>query len=488
MNGLNIGLLQSELAVAGLALLVFFADLFSKDGGNKKAIGILAALGLALILAWSLYAPAPDGAAFGGMFISDGLSRVFKVIFLAAAALTALASLDYLGKAGIRWQGEFYFLLLMVTIGMMLIASAGNFISLYVALELNTIGFYVLVSMLKGQSLTSSETGLKYLILGALSSAILLYGISLIYGMSGSTFADRSAGLGLQAAGLAAPGHGPGLCPGRPLLQGLPGALPCLVPGRLSGRAHPGHGLPLHGLEGGWLCDGFPRAPRHLKPLSSYWISLMIILMVLTFILGNIVALKQTNIKRLLAYSSIAQAGYLAIGVISENRPLDAGEHASHLGLYSLVFYLLVYLFTNMAAFIVAMQVAEDAGNDEIDGFKGLAQRSPAMALVMMSAMFSLAGIPPFGGFFGKFYLFMAGIEAKHFVLVLFAVVMSIVSLYYYLVVVKRMYLEDPIKAGPVAASFSAKLAMFFCAALVLAMGVYPAPFISWIKAALALS
>jgi NADH-quinone oxidoreductase subunit N len=487
MNGLNLELLQSELAVAALALAVFFLDLFSKDGGNKKSLGLVTALGLALILAWSLHSPVKDGQAFGGMFLSDGLGRVFKVIFLASAALTALASVDYLGKAGIRWQGEFYFLLLMVTLGMLLIASAGNFISLYVALELNTIGFYVLVSMLKSQSHNSSETGLKYLILGALSSAVLLYGISLIYGMSGSVSLPAvTAWVGQQ--------------PASPLLI----AAIAMV---LAGLAFKVSLVPFHA----WAPDVYQGAPTPvtaflstaskaagfvmicrimLSPFSSlshYWVSLMILLMVLTFILANVVALKQTNIKRLLAYSSVAQAGYLAIGVIAEARPLEAGEHASHLGLTSLVFYLLVYLFTNMAAFVVAMLVAQDAGNDEIGGFQGLAQRSPAMALVMMGSMFSLAGIPPFGGFFGKFYLFMAGMEAKHFILVLFAVVMSIVSLYYYLVVVKRMYLEDPIKATPVAASASARVAMYFCAAMVLAMGVYPAPFISWIKAALEL-
>lgn len=488
MNGLNLGLLQSELAVAALALLVFFADLFSRDGGNKKFLGLLTAFGLTAILGWSLLFPVENGQAFGGMFLSDGLGRIFKVIFLASAALTALASLDYLGKVGIRWQGEFYFLLLMVTVGMLFIASAGDFISLYVALELNTIGFYVLVSMLKSQSPYSAETGLKYLILGALSSAVLLYGISLIYGMSGST------SLAVVTAWIAQQ-------PSSPLLVAAVAMI-------LAGLAFKVSLVPFHA----WAPDVYQGAPTPITaflstaskaagfvmisrililsfgPLSGAWISLMMILMVLTFILANVVALKQTNIKRLLAYSSISQAGYLAIGVIAENHPLAAGEKASHLGLYSLIFYLLVYLFTNMAAFIVAMQVAEDSGNDEISGFKGLAQRSPSMALVMLASMFSLAGIPPFGGFFGKFYLFMAGIEARHFVLVLFAVGMSIVALYYYLAVVKRMYLEDPIKSGPVASSLSARLGMYFCAAMILIMGVYPAFFLNWIKAVLALS
>jgi NADH-quinone oxidoreductase subunit N len=487
MNGLNLSLLQNELAVAGLALLVFFGDLLSKDGGDKKALGYLASAGLLGILIWNLSCPAANGQAFGGMFISDGLARVFKVVFLASASLTALAAVNYLPKAGVRWQGEFYFLLLMVTIGMMLIASAGNLLSLYVALELNTIGFYVLVSMLKGQSLLSAETGLKYLILGALSSAVLLYGISLIYGMSGSisltevlAWASKQAPSPLLITAVAL------------ILAGLAFKVSLVPFHAWSPDVYQGAPTPVTAfLSTASKAAGFAMICRVLLvtfgSLSSYWISLMMILMVLTFVLGNVVALKQSNIKRLLAYSSIAQAGYLAIGVIAENRPLAAGEAPSHLGIYSLIYYLLVYLFTNMAAFLVAIQVAEDHGSDAVDGFQGLAQRSPSMALVMMSAMFSLSGIPPFGGFFGKFYLFMAGIEAQHFVLVLFAVVMSIVSLYYYLIVVKRMYLEDPLKSSPVAAPISARLGMTVCALMVLAMGVYPAPFLSWIKAALAL-
>jgi len=216
-----------------------------------------------------------------------------------------------------------------------------------------------------------------------------------------------------------------------------------------------------------------------LGALTPMWSKLMILMAVVTFVLSNVVALKQSNIKRLLAYSSIGQAGYLAIAVLSEN------VTKSHLGLYSLVYYLMVYVFTNMAAFIVAMRVAADSGNDEIDGFRGLASRSPALALVMMMAMFSLAGIPPFGGFFGKFFIFMAGMEAHFAVLVTFSVFMSVISLFYYLVVVKHMYLHDPVKKEPVASSFSVRLSLTACAAFMIGLGVFPEPVLNWIKTAL---
>lgn len=480
MTGINFASLQTEFALLALALLVFFADLLSKDGGSKRFVGWIAAAGLLGILLWALLAPAAGSeAVFNGAYINDGLARVFKIIFISAALLTVLSSLDYLDDVKVLWQGEFYFLIVLVTLGMNLIASAGDLLSLYVALELNTIGFYVLVSMLKGRSAVSSETGLKYLILGALASASLLYGISLIYGMSGST----------SLAAVAAFVKG---APASPLLSAA-------VTFVLAGLAFKITLVPFHA----WSPDVYQGAPTPVTgflsvaskaaglaaivrvflvsfdQLTPLWSKLLVILAVLTFIVANVVALKQTNIKRLLAYSSIGQAGYLIIALLAEN------VTQSHLGLYSLVYYLLVYVATNMAAFIVAMRVSADSGNDDIDSFKGLAQRSPALALVMMMSMFSLSGIPPFGGFFGKFYIFMAGMEAKYAVLVTFSVVMSIVSLYYYLIVVKRMYLDDPVKTAPVASSFSVRASLTACGFFMLALGVYPEPFIQWIKASL---
>jgi NADH-quinone oxidoreductase subunit N len=477
----DLGALRCELYLLTLAVVVFLVDLTTPEGRSRRVLGYITALGLLFILSLSLFSPAANSSVCGDMFLNDGLARVFKIIFLASAFLTVLGCHDYLVESGIRWQGEFYFILLMVTLGMNFIASAGNFLSLYVALEFNTIGFYVLVSMLKGKSIVSSETGLKYLILGALSSAVLLYGISLLYGASGS--------LSLQLISQYAK-----TAPSSPLL----GAAVALV---LIGLAFKVTLVPFHA----WSPDVYQGAPTPVTAFlsvaskaagfaaivrvllwsfqswSPLWIELMTVLAVLTFILSNVVALKQSNIKRLLAYSSVGQAGYLVIAVIAEN------GSQSHLGLYSLVFYLMVYVVTNIAAFTVAMRVAADSGNDDIDGFKGLAQRSPTLALVMMMSMFSLAGIPPFGGFFGKFYIFMAGMEAHYAVLVTFAVLMSIISLYYYLVVVKRMYLENPIKSTPISSGLGVRLCLGVCGVLIIAMGVYPAPFLSWIKAALQL-
>jgi NADH-quinone oxidoreductase subunit N len=216
--------------------------------------------------------------------------------------------------------------------------------------------------------------------------------------------------------------------------------------------------------------------------LVGVWDKLLMLLMAATFVWANVVALKQSDAKRLMAYSSIAQAGYLMIGVVT----------GTALGLQAVLFYALVYLFTNMAAFQVIQLVAVDTGREDLDAFKGLAVRSPGLALVMLMAMLSLAGIPPFGGFFSKYFIFASGVQEAlaHerwwlLGLVGFAVVMSIVSLFYYLVVVKRMYIEPGEGHGAVAVPVAAKLSLALCTAAILFSGIYPSPILAWIKQAL---
>jgi NADH-quinone oxidoreductase subunit N len=481
---MNLTLLTPELGVLALALIVFLADLLLPAHASRRWVGWTTAAGLLGILLGVLSLPLPAGApqAFGGLFVADGLSVVFKVIFLAAALLAVLASLDYLDARGVRWQGEHYLLLLLVTVAMMCLASAADLLSLYVALELNSIGFYALVSLLKGRSLVSSEAGLKYLILGAVASALLLYGVSILYGLSGT----------LSLPGLAAWVRG--AQPGPTLYLAL-----ALVTAALAFKVSL---VPFHM----WAPDVYQAAPT---PVTAYlsvgskaaglallirvldaafgdlvgvWDKLLMLLMAATFVWANVVALKQSDAKRLMAYSSIAQAGYLMIGVVT----------GTALGLQAVLFYALVYLFTNMAAFQVIQLVAVDTGREDLDAFKGLAVRSPGLALVMLMAMLSLAGIPPFGGFFSKYFIFASGVQEAlaHerwwlLGLVGFAVVMSIVSLFYYLVVVKRMYIEPGEGHGAVAVPVAAKLSLALCTAAILFSGIYPSPILAWIKQAL---
>jgi NADH-quinone oxidoreductase subunit N len=483
---MNLQLLTSEFAVLALGLLVFFADLFAAEGSSRRHLGWLCAAGFAAILAYTLARPFPQGlpvppTAFGGLFIADSLSRVFEVLFLAAALLASLASIDALEVRGVRWQGEYYFLLVMVTLAMMCLASSGDLLSLYVALELNSLGFYALVSILKGRSLVSSEAGIKYLILGALASAVLLYGFSILYGLSGT----------LSLQGMAAWVKGAEQSPALLLALGLVTA----------GLAFKVSLVPFHM----WAPDVYQAAPTPVTAylsvaskaaglallirvldatfhdLAGVWDKLLMVLMALTFVWANVVALKQRDLKRLMAYSSVAQAGYLMIGIVA----------GTALGLQAVLFYALVYLFTNMAAFQVIQLVSVEGGPD-LAGLKGLATRSPGLALIMLTAVLSLGGIPPFGGFFGKYFLFAAGVQegllsGRGWLLALvgFAVVMSIVSLFYYLVIIKQMYIEPGEGQAPVKTPPAARLALGICTVMILVTGIYPSPILAWLKHAL---
>lgn len=480
---MNIGLLSTEMMTLGLALLVFLCDLFMKDGRSRRPLGTLSALGYLGILLWTFKAPFAGASgsvltAFGGMFLEDGLAHTFRQIFLGAAFLTALGSSDYLEKTRMRWQGEYYVLLAMATTGMMFMASAGDFLSLYIALETTTITFYVLTAMHKGTSLVSSEAGLKYLLLGAFSSAILLYGISLFYGMAGTT---SLSGLGNWLNAQPAGDPSPLLVLATILVLAGFAFKVTLVPFHMwAPDVYQGAPTPVTGLLSvGSKAAGFAAIIRiflfalNHGPLVSLWSFLLAALAALTFLVANLIALKQHNIKRLLAYSSISQAGYLILGLLAN----------SALGRTALVFYLILYVFTNLAAFIVVTIVSARAGSEEIDDFKGLAQTSPMLALVMLLSLLSLAGIPPLAGFFGKFYLFAAGIQAHWILLVTWAVVNSIVSLFYYLVVIKKMYLEAPVAGAPRPGSqpLSLKVALTVCTFFVLFLGIFPAPVLGWL-------
>lgn len=495
---MRLDLLTPELAVLGLALIVFLGDLFTKDGQSKRFLGWISAAGFAGVLAYLLSHGSTPGAptAFGGMFIADGLGHIFKVIFVAAAMLTALASIDYLDERNVLWQGEYYFLLVMVTVAMMCLASAGDLLTLYVALELNSLGFYALVAALKGRSLVSSEIGIKYLLMGAVASALLLYGVSLFYGLAGTL---SLPGLASWAQGIMVSANG-ATPEAQALFLGVRPALYLALGLVVAGFAFKVSLAPFHM----WSPDVYQGAPTPITAflsvaskaagfaivvrvlsvtftdLASVWVKLMMVLMALTFVWANVVALKQKDFKRLLAYSSIAQAGYLMVGVVAQ----------SDMGLSALLYYLVVYLFTNMAAFQVAQLVSASSGRDDLGAFKGLAVRSPGLALIMLSAMLSLAGIPPFGGFFGKYYLFASGVEqglqGRGWLLGLvgFAVVMSIVSLFYYLVVVKAMYIEPSEEHGEVKAPLAARLSLAISVLMILVTGIYPTPILAWLKQA----
>lgn len=417
-----------ELLLLVLALVLFVLEPFWK--GERPRSGWITFYGLLLILIVSLLFGTPQASqeTFGGMIRFDWFAFLFKMLFLFGAAMTALFFMDH---EVLAQRGEAYLLLLATTMGMCLMASANDLVMLYLAIETTSIPLYVLAGFFLHEE-RSTEAGFKYLFFGALTSAVMLYGLSLLFGFAGTTslpelgamFASGQISLGvllgilaLIAVGLAfkvsvAPFHfwAPDVYHGAPTA----------VAGFLSTASKAAGFAVLLRL----FLIAFP-TPQIPWPL------LLAVLATLTMTIGNLLALPQTNLKRLLAYSSIAHAGYILIGVVA----------ATQLGIASVIFYLIVYLLTNLAAFNIVMVLGKELGSDEVTAYNGLSRRSPWLALAMLVAFLSLAGMPPFGGFVAKVFVFAAGVQAGYTWLVFVGVLNSIVGLYYYLNVMKYVYL-----------------------------------------------
>lgn len=457
----NLHLLTVEMLVTvlGLGLLVLGLLVPHSD---RRGIGYVTAAGLAGILVITFAMRELSGVFLGG-YVIDPFSSYFKIAFLVAAILTVFCSFDYVEKMGFN-QGEYYALLVLATLGMMLLASSGELISLYLGLELMTITFCILAGF-HLRDAKSAEAGVKYILLGAMSSAILLYGLSLIYGATGSTVIRE---IGQVAANS---GNSPALVLGTIFL--------------LAGFAFKVTAVPFHM----WSPDVYEGAPTPvtaylsvaskaaafaallrvffgaLPDLHNIWVQLFIALTVLTVILGNLVAIPQTNIKRLLAYSSISQAGYLLLGIVSY----------SILGIGAVMYYAMIYVFGNMCAFMAVTAFYNNEGSDEIKDYTGLSRRSPLMAAAILFSMLSLAGIPPMAGFVGKLYLFMAVISQGYIWLALLGILMSMVSVYYYLMVARSMYLGAvPEGAKPLRVAPGLQVAMLASLLILFFLGIYP--------------
>ncbi len=458
---------REELTLLGVLGLSLIATLFKPRAGGRLSGWLLLAGGL-FGLGRLLLDPVADRALWDGFYVVDPMARFFKALFLLGLVLAVLASLRYL--AGKEHKGEYYLCLGSSALGMMLLASAAELIILFVALELTSISLYLLASLLREEE-QSREAGLKYLLIGAFSSGLFLYGASLIYAACGSTSLGDIAQL----------------LPGR-ILE------PLILIGMIFIIAAVGFKIaaaPFHM----WAPDVYQGAPTPVVAFASTaskaagfailirlmmgafdgmqgdWMMLLALVAALTMVVGSFLAIPQSNIKRLLAYSSIAQAGYLLVGFVA----------GSEKGLSSVMFYLLVYMFTNVGAFLVVILMARHAGGDDLKGYDGLAQRSPLLALAMMFSLLSLAGIPPLGGFVGKLYLFAAAMEQQSRLLwlVVLAVTLSIISLYYYLLVLRRIYIEAPKEPGRIPVDPAAAVALLVCMAGVVVTGLLPRLFLS---------
>ena len=426
--------------------------------------GIIATL---INLIWFNYIGV-HGALFNDTFVLDGMAIFFKIIILLSTALVLLMSIDYV-KSFRFFRGEYYFLVMMSALGMMFMASAQDLLSVFVTLEFSTFGFYVLVAYLREDE-RSSEAGLKFFILGVFVAGLLTYGISLVYGETG-TFVFSEMGVTSGSYGLAigfimifaALGFKIGAVPFHSWIPDTYQGAPTPITAFLS--------IAPKAAAFAILIRMFYVALITFKPM---WVLLFVVASIVSMTYGNIVAIAQKNIKRLLAYSGIAQIGTVMIG-------LAAGTKR---GSDAILFFLLSYLFANLGAFAVVVGVSNLIKSDEIEDYNGLNRRSPFLAASMLLFLLSLAGVPPLAGFIGKIYIFLAAIEQELYTLLIVGLINIVISLYYYLIVVKKMYINEPTDPTPLTVSAPLKTAICVCIAGTLLLGIYPKPFIDWAVAA----
>jgi len=476
-------LLTPELSLLGFALVVVLLDLFIKQ---KK---ILAAVGIAGLIVSGGFTLAlwggPSVDIFYGVLAVDRFALFFKFLFLAAAGLVILASQDYVSKFE-RFQGEYYALVLISAVGMMLLTAATDLIAVYVALELSSISLYVLASFLKDQK--STEAGLKYLLLGAVASAVLLYGMALVFGLTGHTCLVCIADV-VQALPMAGLLGNPALLLGIVLLAAGFGFKIACVPFQMwVPDVYEGAPTPITAyLSVASKAAGFAIVLRVFfvalgAPdwLSLDWGMLLAVLSAITMTLGNVVAIVQTNIKRMLGYSSIAQAGYLMVGLATVG--MAAGTDA--LGQSGLLFFLMSYTVTNLGAFIAIIAISNKIDSDAIDAYTGMGRRAPLLALALTFCLVSLTGLPPTAGLIAKIYIFSGAVNHGLLWLVIIAVINSCISAFYYFRVVKVMWMGAPASEEKVPSSTALRTALSLCCLFVLVLGVVPGAFVGIAEAA----
>jgi NADH-quinone oxidoreductase subunit N len=456
-------LLTLELSVAALMLLVFVLGL-AWPPARRRDVGPITAVGLAGVFVLSLVVDS-RGALFDGGYVLDGLARFFKQVFVLATLLGVLGGLALREPAYQRRAPEYHLLVLASLLGMMLLASARELVLLFVAFELMSIPLYVLTGFAKREDL-AVEAALKFFLVGSLSTAVLAYGLSFLYGVTGTTAVPD-------------------------IVRALAGGNPLLVLGFLLVLAGIGFKIaafPFHM----WVPDTYEAAATPFVAWLSVapkaagfavifrvfvegagegaaaWVPVTATLAGLTIVAGNLMALPQTNVKRLLAYSGIAHIGYMLLGVAA----------VSAFGVAMVLFYLVAYLFSNMGAFMVVEAVGQAEGSVALPAFRGLAQRSPLLALAMLLFLLSLGGIPFVVGFWAKLYVFWAAAEAGFYGLVLLGAVLTVVALFYYLLVARSMYIDAPVRLTPLPVSPALAIVLVASALAVVALGLYPRPLV----------
>ncbi len=467
-------LLSPEIALAGLAIVVVILDLLVS---SKKVVGTVAFVGLAVPVALTLvlWADVLSEAAVFGTLAVDRFALFFKLLVLAIVAVLILGSADYVARFQ-RYQGEFYALVLFSATGMMLLAATTELISIYISLELTALPLAALAAFLRDER--STEAGIKFLLLSAMSSALLLYGMVLVYGFTGSTHLQQIAQGMTQLQGTAPFGSYAMLAGVALMVVGF-GFKIAMVPFQMwAPDVYEGAPTPITAyLSVASKAAGFAVLLRvfyfALPAVSGDWSTLFAVLSALSMTVGNLVAIAQNNIKRMLAYSTIAHAGYLLVGVAAF-AARTPGPDGLALGPSGVLFYLAAYAATNLAAFFAIIAIASRTGSEQIDDFAGMARRAPLVAAVLAFAMLSLIGIPPTAGFIGKLYLFNAAVRSDLVWLAVVGVINSVVSAYYYLRVIRVMYLGDSPSEDVIPSSRPVRLALALTGGGILAIGLLP--------------
>jgi NADH-quinone oxidoreductase subunit N len=474
----NIGLAAPEAALLALICVIMVAHLFWAKEKQEGRLMMSAIVTLAITTGLVIYAamPAATGSviaennatpiqyAFTNMFVVDAMATLLKVSLLVAVAIMIIYSRAYLAARKL-FSGEFICLILFGTLGMMVMVSANHFVTLYLGLELLALSSYALVG-LNRDSAKSTESAMKYFILGALASGLLLYGISMVYGATGSLDVSRVASV--VAASRA---NDPLLTFGIVFI--------------VAGLAFKLGAVPFHM----WIPDVYEGAPTAITlfvasapKIAAFgfimriladalggavqdWQGMLVILAVLSMAIGNIVAISQTNLKRMLAYSTISHMGFLLLGILAGTKN----------GYASSMFYIVTYVLTTLAAFGIILLLSRDGFEAEnIDDLKGLNQRSPFYAVLMLFVMFSMAGIPIFVGFWAKLSVLEAALNAGYTWLVVFSVLMSVIGAFYYLRIVKVMYFDAPTDTSPIVAPVEMRAVLAVNALAILALGLMP--------------
>ncbi|HEX7213398.1 MAG TPA: NADH-quinone oxidoreductase subunit N [Methylomirabilota bacterium] len=464
MNGFDVSsALGIEIGLAVLMLIVFLVGLLM-PAGDKRRVGVLTAIGLVILLGVSWRTEA-GAEIFTGAFVQDELALFAKRLFIVATLIGVLASLPLRAVAFARRATEYYLAILASLLGMLVLGSARDLILLFVAFELMSIPLYYLAGFLKREP-EAVEAALKFFLVGTVSSAVLIYGLSFLYGIAGTT----------DIRGVAK-----AMTTGHPML--LLGMLLALGGLGFKIAAFPFHMWVPDTYEAAstpfvaWLSVA-PKAAGFIVIFRLYlegmgdrvlfWVPAATGLAAVTIIGGNLMAIPQQNIKRLLAYSGVAHIGYMLVGfaAVSAN------------GAAMMLFYLVAYLFGNMGAFLVVEAVAQSEGSEGIAAYRGLAQRSPILALSMLLFLLSLGGIPFVAGFWAKLYVFWAAAEQGLYWLVLVGAILTVVALFYYLLVAKRMYIDAPDRRDPIPVAPLLSFCIFVCVLGVVLTGIYPKPLV----------